>query len=70
MKLADAFPSKYLKAVDIPEPTVTTIKLAEEENIKGLDGKEQCKVVLYFQKAEAAAVEPEFRVRYGHLRFG
>jgi hypothetical protein len=50
MKLSEAFPSKYLKSVDVPEPTIATIKLAEEENIKGLDGREQRKVVLYFAK--------------------
>jgi hypothetical protein len=50
MKLSEAFPSKYLKPVDVSEPTIATIKLAEEENIKGLDGKEQRKVVLYFGK--------------------
>jgi hypothetical protein len=50
MKLSQAFPSKYLKPIDIPEPTVATIKLAADENIKGLDGKEQHKVVLYFSK--------------------
>jgi hypothetical protein len=50
MKLSEAFPSKFLKAVDVPKPTVATIKLAEAENIKGLDGKEQRKCVLYFAK--------------------
>jgi hypothetical protein len=50
MKLSEAFPSKYLSAADISEPTVAKIKLAEEENIKSRDGKEQRKVVLYFAK--------------------
>jgi hypothetical protein len=50
MKLSDAFPSKYLKPINVPEPTVATIKTAAEENIKGLDGKEQRKIVLYFSK--------------------
>jgi hypothetical protein len=50
MKLSEAFPSKYLKPADVSEPTIAMIKLAEEENIKGLDGKEQRKVVLYFAK--------------------
>jgi hypothetical protein len=48
--LSDAFPSKYLKAADLAEPTVATIKLAELEQIKGFDGKSQSKVVLYFAK--------------------
>jgi hypothetical protein len=46
----DAFPSKYLKATDLAEPVIATIKLAELEQIKGFDGKEQSKVVLYFAK--------------------
>jgi hypothetical protein len=48
--LNDAFPSKYLKATDLAEPAIATIKLAELERIKGFDGKEQPKVVLYFAK--------------------
>jgi hypothetical protein len=48
--LNDAFPSKYLKATDLAEPVIATIKLAELERIKGFDGKEQPKVVLYFAK--------------------
>jgi hypothetical protein len=48
--LNDAFPSKYLKATDLAEPTVATIKLAELERIKGFDGKETPKVVVYFAK--------------------
>jgi hypothetical protein len=48
--LNDAFPSKYLKATDLTEPVIATIKLAELEQIKGFDGKEQPKVVLYFAK--------------------
>jgi hypothetical protein len=54
--LSDAFPSKYLKAADLAGgPVVATIKLAELEKIKGFDGKETAKVVVYFfEKAEAA----------------
>lgn len=48
--LNEAFPSKYTKAADLPEPAVGTIKLAELEQIKGMDGKPQAKVVLYFAK--------------------
>src|SRR5271169_3429736 len=48
--LSDAFPSKFLKATDLPEPVVATIKVVALENIKGFDGKEQPKVVLYFAK--------------------
>ena len=48
---SDAFPSKYLKATDLNDgPAVVTIKLAELERIKGFDGKEQPKVVVYFAK--------------------
>jgi hypothetical protein len=48
---SDAFPSKYLKAADLNDgPAVVTIKLAELERIKGFDGKEQPKVVVYFAK--------------------
>jgi hypothetical protein len=49
--LSDAFPSKYLKATDLEDgPAVATIKLADLETIKGYDGKEQAKVVVYFAK--------------------
>jgi hypothetical protein len=49
--LSEAFPSKYLKATDLEDgPAVATIKLAELEKIKGYDGKEQAKVVVYFAK--------------------
>ena len=50
VKLAEAFPGKWLKPDDVDPPVVTTIKTAVEEDIKGLDGKEQRKVVLYFAK--------------------
>jgi hypothetical protein len=50
-KLAEAFPSKHLKPVDLADgPVVATIKLAELERMKGFDGKEVPKVVLYFTK--------------------
>jgi hypothetical protein len=49
--LSEAFPSKYLKATDLEDGlAVATIKLAELEKIKGYDGKEQAKVVVYFAK--------------------
>jgi hypothetical protein len=49
--LSEAFPSKYLKATDLEDgPAVATIKLAELEKIKGYDGKEQAKVIVYFAK--------------------
>jgi hypothetical protein len=49
--LNDAFPSKYLKAADLADgPVVATIKLAELEKVKGFDGKETPKVVVYFAK--------------------
>jgi hypothetical protein len=48
--LNDAFPSKYLKATDLVGPVVALIKVAELEKIKGFDGKETAKVVVYFSK--------------------
>ena len=49
--LSDAFPSKYLKAADLAGgPVIATIKLADLEKIKGFDGKETAKVVVYFLK--------------------
>ena len=49
--LSDAFPSRFLKVTDLTDgPAVAAIKLAELEKIKGFDGKEQPKVVLYFSK--------------------
>lgn len=49
--LSDAFPSKYLKATDLADgPVVAIIKVAELEKIKGFDGKEAAKVVVYFSK--------------------
>jgi hypothetical protein len=50
MKFSEAFPSKYAKPVDAPDPVVTTVKAAVEEDIKGLDGVTQRKVVVYFAK--------------------
>lgn len=50
VKLAEAFPGKWLKPDDVDPPVVSTVKAAIEEDIKGLDGKEQKKVVLYFAK--------------------
>jgi hypothetical protein len=48
--LNEAFPSKHLKAADVPEPVVATIKLAELERMKDFSGKEVTKVVIYFNK--------------------
>jgi hypothetical protein len=48
---SDAFPSKYLKATDLADgPVIATIKVGELERIRGFDGKETPKVVLYFAK--------------------
>jgi hypothetical protein len=47
---AEAFPSKYTKHSDLPKPVVVTIKLAELEHIKGLNGEQQSKVVVYFAR--------------------
>jgi hypothetical protein len=47
----DVFTSKYLKASDLDgKAVVATIKVASLETLKGFEGKEQKKVVLYFSK--------------------
>ena len=44
------FPSKYLKSEDLKgKPRVLTIESARYETLKGMDGKETQKIVLYFQ---------------------
>ena len=49
--LNDAFPSKYLKATDLAEPVIATIKLAELEKIRKASTAKKCtKVVCYFAK--------------------
>ena len=49
VKRSEAFPSKYLKTDDLNgEAVVATIKTASMETMKGFDGKEQQKVVVYF----------------------
>jgi hypothetical protein len=49
-KRDDIFPSKYLKAADLNgKPVVVTIERAPLETLKGLDGGEQVKTVLYFK---------------------
>jgi hypothetical protein len=49
----EVFPSKYLKASDLKgKPHVVTIESAPYEMLKGLDGKEAQKIVLYFKNAE------------------
>src|SRR5215472_17785067 len=46
----DVFPSKYLKAADLKgKPRIVTIESARYEPLKGLDGKETHKIVLYFE---------------------
>ena len=55
MKRDDVFPSKYLKATDLKgRACVATIESAPYETLKGLDGKETKKIVLYFKNAEKA----------------
>jgi hypothetical protein len=48
--MSDAFPSKYLKAADLPAPVVATIKVASLEKIKSFSGGETDKVVIFFAK--------------------
>src|SRR5262245_45548337 len=46
----EVFPSKYLKAADLKgKPRIVTIESAQYETLKGLDGKETQKIVLYFE---------------------
>jgi hypothetical protein len=46
----EVFPSKYLKAADLKgEPRIVMIESAHYETLKGLDGKETQKIVLYFK---------------------
>lgn len=56
MKRDEAFPSKYLKAADIPEEgRVFTIKDVEEEDFKQ-DGITETKVLLYFRECEKGLI--------------
>lgn len=49
-KRDDVFPSKYLKAVDLGgKPLTVTITSAPLEALKGAEGKEQLKTVLYLR---------------------
>lgn len=46
----DVFPSKYLKAADLGgKPLVVTIVSAPLETLKGAEGREQTKTVLYLR---------------------
>jgi hypothetical protein len=46
----EVFPSKYLRFVDLKgKPRIVTIESARYETLKGLDGKETQKIVLYFE---------------------
>src|SRR5215472_14870223 len=50
MTREEVFPSKYLKAADLKgKPRIVTIESAPYETLKGLDGKENQKIVLYFE---------------------
>jgi hypothetical protein len=50
MRRDDVFPSKYLKAPDLKgKPRIVKIESAPYETLKGLDGKETRKIVLYFE---------------------
>lgn len=48
MKRGDLFPSKYIKAEDLPEEVEVTIKSCQMEELQGVDGKKQEKGILYF----------------------
>jgi hypothetical protein len=46
----EVFQSKYLKAADLKgKPRIVKIESARYETLKGLDGKESQKIVLYFE---------------------
>ena len=46
----EVFQSKYLKTADLKgKPRIVTIERAPYETLKGLDGKENPRVVLYFE---------------------
>ena len=48
---SEAFPSKYLKVSDLGgQPAIATIKVAALETVKGFDGQQQSKVIVYFSK--------------------
>src|SRR5262245_64644344 len=50
MTREEVFPSKYLKAADLKgKPRIVTIESAPCETLKGLDGKENQRIVLYFE---------------------
>ena len=51
----EVFPSKYYKADDLKgNPIAVTIDRAPYEKLKGLDGKENNKIVLYFKNTDKA----------------
>jgi len=50
MTREEVFPSKCLKASDLKgKPRIVTIESAPYETLKGLDGKENQKIVVYFE---------------------
>lgn len=51
MRIGSAFPSKYLKASDIPDdrPVTVTLDYVKIENVAGNDNPDDEKPVLYFQ---------------------
>ena len=55
MNRDEVFPSPYVKAADLKgKPHTVIIESARYETLKGLDGKENKKIVLYFKNAEKA----------------
>jgi hypothetical protein len=53
MRRGDVFRSKYLKASDLKgNPRIVAIVMASLETLKGLDGKENRKIVLYFRNVQ------------------
>lgn len=56
LKLNDCFPSKYIKADDLEDDTVVTIKKVVIEELESKDGKNQDKPVMYFKEFEKGLV--------------
>ena len=51
VKKSDVFKSKYLKAADLKDgPVVAKIRVADLETLRGYNGNEEKKVVVYFTK--------------------
>lgn len=50
MKTSDAFPSKYLKADELPEDVIATIEYVDLAELKAKDGSDETKPVVFFKE--------------------